>query len=122
MARPLYRIDILLWYLNYFNSSFESRQNINSKSILVNGKCVKSNYYLKKGDIISISLKQNDKKTYSFIKIFKKHLFNNIFFSFLEVDYYSNNIVVIKDVVDLVDTDLQLLIEKNIDIKHLLSK
>jgi hypothetical protein len=89
---------------------------------LVNGKYVKSNYYLKKGDIISISLKQNDKKTYSFIKIFKKNLFNNIFFSFLEVDYYSNNIVVIKDVVDLVDTDLQLLIEKNIDIKHLLSK
>ena len=89
---------------------------------MVNEKYVKSNYYLKKGDIISISLKQNDKKTYSFIKIFKKNLFNNIFFSFLEVDYYSNNIVVIKDVVDLVDTDLQLLIEKNIDIKHLLSK
>jgi hypothetical protein len=122
LVKPLYRIDILLWYLNYFTSSFEAKQNINSKLILVNGKGVKSNYYLKKGDLVSFSSTKNFERINDFYRVYRKYLRNNMYLSFLEVDYYSNNIVIVKDFIELAPEDLQLLIEKNVDIKHLLSK
>lgn len=121
-VKPLYRVDILIWYLNYFASSFEAKQCINSKIILINGKSVKSNYHLKKGDIISFKKFENFKQINNMLKISQKYLDNNMYFSFLEVDYYSNIIIVIKNFDEIMEEDLQLLVEKNVNIKHLLNK
>lgn len=118
LIKPYYRLDLLLWNLDYFSSSFESRQKINNKKVLVNGKIGKSNYYLKKGDIISFSTMKGKKRIRNdFIKNRKRYRKNYCFFSFLEVDYYSNNIIIVKDFFEFGEEDLRLLIEENIQVR-----
>lgn len=56
IVTPLYRLDILLWYLNIFSSVYQVRQFINSGNFKVNNLQVNSNYLLKKGDVISTSV------------------------------------------------------------------
>lgn len=114
--KPLYRIDLLLWYLHYFHTSYESKQNINNKVVLVNNKSVKSNYFVKKGDVLTFNSKKN---IINCKKLYKKNI---TYFSFLEIDYYSNTIVIVKDLKDLAIDDFKLLIQENLDIRHLFYK
>lgn len=122
LVKPLFRIDILLWYLNYFSSSFESRQNINSKKVLVNEETIKANYFIKKGDIISLNFRLSFEKSHTYNSIKKKYVPNKMFFSFLEYDYYTNTIIVLKDLKDLTIEDLRLLIEESMKVKNILYK
>jgi len=122
LVKPLFRIDILLWYLNYFSSSFESRQNINNKKVFVNKESIKANYFIKKGDIISLNFKLSFEKNHTYNSIKKKYVPNKMFFSFLEYDYYTNTIIVLKDLKDLTIEDLRLLIEESMKVKNILYK
>ncbi len=122
LVKPLFRVDILLWYLNYFGSSFEARQNINNKKVIINGDRVKANYYIKKGDIISLNSKLSFEKTHTYNNTKKKYIRNKMFFSFLEFDYYTNTIIVLKDLKDLTTEDLRLLIGESIKVKNILYK
>jgi hypothetical protein len=45
-----------------------------------------------------------------------------MFFSFLEFDYYTNTIIVLKDLKDLTTEDLRLLIGESIKVKNILYK
>jgi ribosomal protein S4 len=117
LVKPLYKLDILLWYLDYFSSSFEARQSINNSLIFVNNKSVKSNYCVNKGDVISIFTKIADSSTKP-----NNYIPNNMQLCFLEADYYSNNIIIVKNLLELTSDDLSLLVEKNIAVKSLLNK
>lgn len=117
LLRPYYRLDLLLWSLDYFGTSFESRQKIITKKILVNGKIGKSNQYLKKGDVISFSImKGKEMIKNNFLKNNKFYRKNCSYFPFLEIDYYSNQIIIIKDLDELSFTDYTLLIEEPIHV------
>jgi 23S rRNA-/tRNA-specific pseudouridylate synthase len=87
---PFFRIEVLLWQLNFFSNSHEVKQVMKSKLIFVNNKYVLENYALKAGDIITISNIENKKYFFSFAK-------KSIFYSFVEVDYYTGTIIVLKD-------------------------
>ena len=111
------RVDLLLWKLNFCKSVFESRQFIDTKKIFVNNILTfKHSKQLHKGDILEIknfkllnkfSLKSN-------LLRFSKNLF---LLSFLEVDYYTGTIVMIKDLESFSFEDLQLLGFNFVDIK-----
>ena len=120
LLRHYYRLDLLLWSLDCFSTSFESRQKITNRKILVNGKIGKSNQYLKKGDIISFSIAKG-KKTIrnNFIINNKRYRTNGCYFPFLEMDYYSNNIVILKDLKELSSDDLRLMVEEPIQLYKL---
>jgi len=111
IIKPIFRIDLLLWYLFFFNSSVEARNFINEKNVLINNKIVRSNYELKKGDIISFNLNPDyaEKNKYKVIK--KKYKKTRKFFTFLEYDYYTNNIVVLKNWNELSKDELSLTIK-----------
>jgi ribosomal protein S4 len=117
LVKPLYKLDVLLWYLDYVSSSFEARQSINNSAVLVNNKSVKSNYCVKKGDIISILTKTSD-----FTMKSSSYIPNNMQLCFLEIDYYSNTIIIVKDLLELTTDDLSLLVEKNIAVNSLSTK
>ena len=117
LIKPYYRLDLLLWSLDCFRTSFESRQKITSKKIFVNGEIGKSNYFVKKGDIISFSVVKGKGKVWNnFIQNSKIYRKNCCFFTFLEMDYYSNNIVILKDWSELSKDDFKLLVEDNVEV------
>lgn len=112
--KPYFRVDILLWKLKIFNSSFSVRQYINEGKILINSHRIKSNYILKKGDIISF--KNNN------INLFLK--FCNLtpilqIYTFIEVDYYLKRIILIKNLTELNHEDLNVMVKKFFNINKL---
>lgn len=111
IIKPIFRIDLLLWYLFFFNSSAEARNFVSGKNVLINSKIVRPNYELKKGDVISFNLNADyaDKNNYK--KITKKYKKSRKFFPFLEYDYYTNNIIVLKNWNELSQDELSLTIK-----------
>lgn len=118
LIKPIFRIDLLLWYLSFFNSSVEARSFINEKNVLINNKIVWPNYELKKGDIISFSLNPDYAEKNKYKKITKKYKKSRKFFPFLEYDYYTNNIIVLKNWNDLSQDELSLTIKSTKKFKY----
>lgn len=91
--RPEFRLDILLWRLKIFSSVFFIKLALRKKQITVNGCFENFDFYLKKGDVIRFS--QN--KIYNLKKHFLKY-FKVVFIpSFIELDFYTNTIVILKN-------------------------
>lgn len=110
LIKPFYRIDLLLWYLDFFHSSFETRKYINSGNVLVNEKVVKSNYELKQGDIITVKY---DESLLSWLNLCNPDMYYRYkktrhFFPFIEYDFYTHTIVVLKDWNELSSSDISL--------------
>lgn len=106
--RPEFRLDILLWRLKIFSSVFYSKIAIRNKQITVNNLVKNFDFYLAKGDIIKFS----NLKTYSLKKYFLKY-FKILFIpSFLEVDFYTNTIVVLKSFNDFKISDFSSVIKE----------
>ena len=103
--KPCFRVDILLWKLNFFKSPYAARQYINEKKILINLKSVKGNYFLKKGDIISFKSNNID-----LFLIFSNLISNFDLYTFIEVDNYLKRIILIKDLKELSRDDLNLMV------------
>jgi ribosomal protein S4 len=106
-----FKIENLLWRLNFLNSCYTIKQLLNSGLILINLKKKKNNYILKKGDIITFSKKLNF-FTNNFL-ITKK------LFSFLEIDYYSTTIIILKNYNEITIEESTLFFAKFYNIKLL---
>ena len=50
LLKPEFRLDILLWRLKFFESSYQARQAINEKKVKVNQKRVAGNFFLSKSN------------------------------------------------------------------------
>lgn len=104
----LFRLDILLWKLNIFDSSFAAKQKIYAKKIKKNFANLSKVPFVRKGDVISIphlTCTNLVEKNFVFL------------YSFIELDTYTNTIVVLKDFNDFNQEDLFLLLEDHITIK-----
>jgi len=118
LVKPEFRVDILLWKLDFFSSSYQGRQALNEKKVLVNNKHVGANYFLSKGDIISFTDKFNI-KLLNIKENKNKFLPTDMISTFVEVDYYSNTIVIIKDLQDLTIDDFYLIIKDSYNLKQI---
>jgi ribosomal protein S4 len=101
-----FRLDILLWRLRLFKTSYQSSLFINHKFIKVNSKNVKSNYILKAGDIISFENKIN------LIQNLKRLKKTFLLMNFIEVDYYSNSIIILFSVNEMNKLDYFLFMKQ----------
>lgn len=99
-----YKVCTLTWLSHFFTSAVEARQQIHSKKIFVNNRIPSQNAILTKGDMISWS----DTK-YDFSAIIKKYNKNISLLTHADIDYYSQNIVLVKDLADLSEEDYFLL-------------
>jgi len=122
LIQPLYRIDILLWYLKYYGSTCEAKQNINNKKILVNDESVKPNYFVKEGDIISLSFTPDFEQKNTHLNVRKKFLKSKNFLSFLEYDKYTNTIIILKEIRFLTYEDYNLFVTEASQLKKILYK
>lgn len=116
LIKPEFKLDILLWRLNFFRSCYQSSQAISEKKVKVNGKCVKGNYYLSKGDIITFC-SSRPLSALSVKNVKFNFLFSKKFLTFVEVDYYSNCIVVLKGFDDLSLEDFYILVKEHYSLK-----
>ncbi len=119
IAKPMYRMDIILWYLNFFSSASAAKHFLNSKKALVNNKPVGSNYILKQGDVLSFDLPDCIQTINSYKKIKSKFLKSRHLFPYLEYDYYSNTFFVLKSWNQLTQNDLTLMFKENRTIKYI---
>lgn len=118
LIRPEFRLDILLWRLNFFRSCYQASQAISEKKVKVNGKRIKGNYYLTRGDIITFS-SSRPLGALSVKNVSSNFLFSKKFSTFVEVDYYSNCIVVLKSFDDLGLEDFYLLVKEHYSLKKI---
>lgn len=109
-----YKPCTLVWLVNFFASSFEARQKITEKSMFINNKIATPNSFLTKGDIISIT----DSKV-KIEKVIKKYNLNYSFLTHVEVDYYSQEMALVKDISDLSEEDYYLLCLDYVNIQSL---
>jgi hypothetical protein len=108
--KEYYKICGLLWISNCYASNSEVRQKINSNVVFINNKRAFSNICLKKGDIINIK-----DCTIRISKNFKKYNLIAQILSYIEIDYYSQTITILKDIDELSDEDFYLLFTTYID-------
>jgi len=111
LIKPLYKVDILLWKLQWYKSIQEVRQDIRNRLICVNNSRLIQPCFLERGDMITFL---NDRP-------YIRNLFRvkPFFYSFCEVDYYSQTIIIIKNQKDFLSRDILLLFKKNVNVKHL---
>jgi len=107
---------LIFFYLGFFfySSSFQSRQVISNGDVLLNFKKVSPNVFLKKGDILNIS---PDIVGSTFETISSKFLLNRILNLFVEIDFYTNTVVVVKDISELTNEDLILIVSETFDLR-----
>ena len=118
LVKPEYKLDILLWRLGFFRSSYQSSQAINEKKVLINNICVKKNTFLRKGDVITFSsLYKQDNLVIQRVKT--RFLKSQSVLTFVEVDYCSNSIIIVKDLNDLGLEDLYLIVKDYYGLKKL---
>ena len=55
LLQPLFKLDILLWKLNFFVSARSAQQYIRDKKIFINNQLIKKSFILKSGDLIKIN-------------------------------------------------------------------
>ena len=109
LVRPYYKLDILLWKLRFFSSAKQALHNIKNKQVVVNDKLTTKNFFLKKGDIIKVL---NKKRGLIQNTVLKK----STLIPFCEVDYYTYNIVIIENSIDLDQKSLSLIFRDTIEL------
>jgi ribosomal protein S4 len=118
LLKPEFKLSILLWKLNLFSSSFQASQAISEKKILINDAPVKTNFLLLKGDIIRLRTESYKKNTD--VRKSKIHFSpSDIVSSFVEIDYYSSVIVIVKNLEDLSDQDLHFVKQEFYNLKKI---
>lgn len=120
LVKPYYRVDILLWKLNLFWSVHQARQSIKFGEVYVNGLVIKSNTFLKKGDVISFSETSSFSSPISQPAVLKRiFCFTKPVLTFVEIDYYSKLFVIVKGLSELNHNDFSILAPGDVDLKML---
>lgn len=120
LVKPYFKLDILLWFLGLANSIYEARTLILTKGVCLNSnRNPNPNNQVKTGDIISMQFNKN----LTFKKIdLKKLIFKNKFNFFCEVDYYTKNIFIISDFLNMLKSyENPQVFYKKIDIRKFVS-
>lgn len=101
LLQPMYRLDVLLWALQFNNSVYESRKIIFNNEVLVNKHLkVHPNKMLTTGDIIQFS-RFNKNLTLTNISRKTKQI-QHVLNLFCEIDYYTKSIIIVKDIKDVI--------------------
>jgi len=116
LAKPFYRIDILLYFLNFFASVYQAKQFLARGKLLLNATLIKTPVFLEKGNLLTIKSNSCTNKLLVSLLRMQKSPKKKVL-SFLEVDYYSKSIIIVQGLSNLYINDLALLIETRIRAK-----
>lgn len=115
--KPEYRLDILLWRLKFFISPYLARFAIRNKNIflfknlnsfLMPEVILKFNKFLLQGDIIKLSFNYK----FKFKQVLNHYLKVIYIPSFIDIDYYTNTIIILKNYTNFIGLDLNTVIKE----------
>jgi hypothetical protein len=112
---PFFQLDFVLFIVGFCSTVYEARRLIKEGFVFVNSKVVFRSVFLKGGDRIFL-------KSYgvnSYTCVYNKYCFSDRIFSFFEVDFYSQEVFVLKSFNDLTVSDLTLLSLDSLDMNQL---
>jgi hypothetical protein len=120
LIKPQFKINILLYFLNFFSSSHETKEFIKKEKIYINNKKIKGKYFLSCNveDIVNIGKNIYIKQNF-FKKNNKKKNFYSYISTFTEIDYFSNNLIILQKLKDFNVEDLNWNHKKYIEIRSL---
>lgn len=114
--KPEFRLDILLWRLRIFNSPYLARFAFQKKLIFINNNLTFNFYFFKqhfKRCLKGIQLISLHPQLQFFFKKNLQHFAKSLYLStFLEVDYYLGNIIILKDLNMLTFKDINSVIKE----------
>lgn len=113
-VRMEYRLDILLYRLNFFSSIHESRNFIRSGVVTVNSNPTGFGYVVKKGDIIQLN-----HNIYLSKEEIKKKLRFKVYVPYAEADYYTNTVVIVKNYFEVCSEELSVLFAPTVKLEQL---
>ncbi len=111
IIKPFFLVEILLWKLGFFTSSYEVIQFMQSGKLKLNNKKLFGSTFVQKYDCISFD---------SYIKFNLLYIKPSLI-SFIEVDFYTQQIVILKDFNSLTAFDVSLLIPDSLEINSFLN-
>lgn len=104
--KPEFRADILLWRLNFFPSIHSARIAFRRGLVLVNGCKVLFNHYVKRGDVVLVNIETN------FQLVTNSKIRGVHFCPFVEIDYYTNTVVILYDASSLPKNSFSLIVRE----------
>lgn len=110
-----YQPGTLLFALDYYSTKLESEQKIHFGNVNLIDSKVMVNANLSKGDILNI----ND-LSINLSKNAQKYNSESPLLTYLEIDDYSQNVVLIKDLNELTSEDFYLINPEYINVNHLI--
>jgi hypothetical protein len=110
-----YQSGVLLYFLDYYTSKIQSQQKIHFGNLNLNNSLSRANNLLKKGDILNV-LDSDIVLTTNL----QKYSSDSSFLTFLEVDDYSQTLVVVKGLEDLTSEDFYLINSEYINLNNLI--
>jgi ribosomal protein S4 len=117
--KQFFKIEILLWKLNFFKSTEEAVQNLLHGKILVNGLKKSPNYFLKKGDIITFVMPMSNVSFLNKDVLNSKAFLRRSIYPFVEIDFFTKTIVILKDEQEMSLKDIFLFTPFLLNIRHL---
>lgn len=109
LIKPLYVLEILLCKLGFFKTIFELRQSLIKHEIFVNSKVAVLNMVVKQGDVITMPN----------IKFKKNTNLPMVLFPIVEVDYYSNSVIILIDYLKFNMDTLPVFYPERLDLNQL---
>lgn len=110
--RLYYRLDSLLFLGDLSPSTFFSKDALKGKKILLNGLVTKRATFLKKGDFVLIK-----DQSFNYEILSKRYTELNLYPTFIEVDYYTQSLVLLKNLDETTTEDFSISIGKHLDLK-----
>lgn len=112
MIKPFFYIEILLWKLGLFSSCYEILQLMQSGLILINDKPAFYSVLVKKHDVISFN---------SNISFLNDYQLKMLLVSLVEIDFYTQQIILLKDFNDITEVDAALFMSEALEINSFLN-
>lgn len=121
LLKAVFRLDILLWLIGFFNSVYEARKYISLNFITLN-ETRNSNpcYEVKTGDILNFKSYNN---LLNFGNILNKKIsIRTHYFGFCELDLYTKSLIIITDYTNIIKSyDNSQIFFKKIDIRKFIT-
>lgn len=110
-----YQSGTLLYFLDYYSTKIQAQQKIHFGNLYLNGSLSCVNNSLQKGDILSVL-----DSDLNLSKNLEKYSADSSFLTYLEVDDYSQNIVLVKGLNDLTSEDFYLMNSEYVNLNNLI--
>lgn len=112
LIKPFFYIEILLWKLGLFNSCYEVLQFMQSGLVYLNNKQIFCSVLVNKHDVITFN---------SCISFRNQCSMKTVLLSLVEIDIYTQQIVLLKNFNDITEVDVALFFSEALDINAFLN-